>query len=274
MQDWLARTCEIVDRFHPAILYFDWWIEHAVARPYIKKAAAYYYNKMDEAGLGGVINYKHDEFPFGSAVPDVERGQFADIKPFIWQTDAPIGYKSWGYIPDNEFKTSLDIVRTLCDVVSKNGRMLLNVGPKGDGTITEEETKVLTEIGKWLKTNGEAIYNAKPYKVYGEGDHRVSEGDFNDGEKLDYTSEDFRFTTCHGDIYAIAMKAADDGKYVVKTLRPFAEGTGGNGGSVIVDDVSLLGGGAELTFSTEKDGLHINCPVKSDMPVVFKIRVI
>lgn len=211
MEDWLIRTCEIVDRFMPRVLYFDWWIEHSAARPYLKKAMAYYYNKMDEAGLAGVINYKHDEFPWGSAVPDVERGQFADIKPFIWQTDAPIGFKSWGYIPDNEYKKADDIIRTLVDVVSKNGRMLLNVGPKGDGTITEEETSVLLDMGKWLKANGEAIYGAKPYRVFGEGETFLAEGGFNDGDKLDFSSRDIRFTSNNGNIYAIAMKAAEDG---------------------------------------------------------------
>ena len=72
LEDWLVRTCEIIDRYHPQILYFDWWIQHASAKPYLKKLAAYYYNRAAEWGTGAVINYKHDAFLFGTAVPDVE----------------------------------------------------------------------------------------------------------------------------------------------------------------------------------------------------------
>ena len=97
MEDWLVRTCEIIDRYHPQILYFDWWIQHASAKPYLKKLAAYYYNRAAEWGTGAVINYKHDAFLFGTAVPDVERGQFAEVKPYLWQTDTAIALNSWCY---------------------------------------------------------------------------------------------------------------------------------------------------------------------------------
>lgn len=104
LEDWLVRTCEIIDRYHPQILYFDWWIQHASAKPYLKKLAAYYYNRAAEWGTGAVINYKHDAFLFGTAVPDVERGQFADVKPYLWQTDTAIALNSWCYTENNQFK--------------------------------------------------------------------------------------------------------------------------------------------------------------------------
>ena len=83
LQDWLVRCCEIVDKYQPKLLYFDWWIQHSAFRPYLKKIAAYYYNRAAEWGTEVVINYKHDAFMFGTAVPDVERGQFAERKPFF-----------------------------------------------------------------------------------------------------------------------------------------------------------------------------------------------
>jgi len=63
------------------VFYFDWWIHHSAFKPYLKKFAAYYYNRMAEWGDVGVITYKHDAFMFGTAVVDVERGQFAEAKP-------------------------------------------------------------------------------------------------------------------------------------------------------------------------------------------------
>ena len=79
LNDWLVRTCEIIDTYQPQILYFDWWIQESIFKPYLQKLAAYYYNRAAEWGRGVVINYKHDAFLFGTAVPDIERGQFAAI---------------------------------------------------------------------------------------------------------------------------------------------------------------------------------------------------
>ena len=125
MQDWLVRTCEIIDRYRPGILYFDWWIQHSACKPYLKKLAAYYYNRAAEWGTEVVINYKHDAFLFGTAVPDVERGQFSDVKPYFWQTDTAVALNSWCYTENNQFRPAEDIICDLIDIVSKNGCLLL-----------------------------------------------------------------------------------------------------------------------------------------------------
>ncbi len=176
LQDWLVRCCEIVDKYRPKIVYFDWWIQHSAVRPYLRKFAAYYYNRAARWGSEAVINYKHDAFLFGIAVPDVERGQFADIKPYFWQTDTAIALNSWGYTEHNDFRPAEDIICDLVDIVSKNGCLLLNVGPKPDGTITQEDKAVLLKIGAWLKTNGEAIYGSRVWRRYGEGPTQVVDG--------------------------------------------------------------------------------------------------
>ncbi len=176
LQDWLVRCCEIVDKYRPKIVYFDWWIQHSAVRPYLRKFAAYYYNRAAQWGSEAVINYKHDAFLFGTAVPDVERGQFADIKPYFWQTDTAIALNSWGYTEHNDFRPAEDIICDLVDIVSKNGCLLLNVGPKPDGTITQEDKDVLLKIGAWLKTNGEAIYGSRVWRRYGEGPTQVVDG--------------------------------------------------------------------------------------------------
>jgi hypothetical protein len=103
-----------------------------------------------------------------------------------WQTCTAIGKKSWGYIKDNTFKNTNQIICDLIDIVSKNGILLLNVGPRADGTITEEETNVLLELGRWLKTNGEGIYGTVPWKTFGEGSVNAKEGFFMDGEEKGY----------------------------------------------------------------------------------------
>ena len=83
--------------------------------------------------------------------------------------DAPISKVSWSYVEEKEYKTTEEILCDLVDIVSKNGNLLLNTGPRPNGTIPEEEENILLEIGKWLLANGEAIYGTKPWKIYGEG---------------------------------------------------------------------------------------------------------
>ena len=87
MQDWLVRTCEIIDRYRPRLLYFDWWIQVMAFKPYLKKFAAYYYNRAVEWGVEVAIDAKHDAFPLGAAVCDIERGQFSDMQRIFWQND-------------------------------------------------------------------------------------------------------------------------------------------------------------------------------------------
>ncbi len=272
LEDWLVRCCEIVDRFQPKIVYFDWWIQHSAVKPYLKKFAAYYYNRAEEWG-GGVINYKHDAFMFGCAVVDIERGQFADAKPFIWQTDTAVAKNSWCYTENNDYKSPREIICDLVDIVSKNGRLLLNIGPKADGTIPDEDRHILLEIGKWLSVNGEAIYGSAVWRYAAEGPTKVEEGQFADGNDKNYTSRDIRFTVNNGCLYATVLKYPENGEVCIESLReadasrlPLFHG--------ILKDVDVLGFSEKPEFKRDEKGLHIKTnTVKSEYPVVFKITI-
>lgn len=273
MEDWLLRTCEIVDKYHPKILYFDWWIQHSAAKPYLKKFAAYYYNRAIEWGEEVVINYKHDAYMFGTAVVDIERGQFADIKPFYWQTDTAVAKNSWCYTPQNDYKKAKDIICDLVDIVSKNGNMLLNIGPKADGTIPEEDKNILLEIGDWLKINGEAIYDSHVWKIASEGPTKIEEGQFTDSKNKVFTSEDIRFTLKGSCIYAAVLSYSENGEVHIKSLGekdasklPLFHG--------IIKNVEILGFDEKPIWRRDQEALHISTKnVKSDKPVVFKILI-
>lgn len=272
LQDWLVRTCEIVDKYRPKLVYFDWWIHHSAVKPYLKKFAAYYYNRAAEWGEEVAINYKHEAFLFGCAVPDVERGQFADVKPYFWQTDTAIARNSWCYTEGNQYKSAKSLICDLVDIVSKNGTLLLNVGPKPDGTIGPEDTAVLTEIGEWMAVNGEAIYDTKVWRKSAEGPTVIAEGQFTDSKEKVFTSEDIRFTVGNGNLYATVLSWPEDGKVVVKSLGksdehnlPVFHG--------IVLDVSVLGCDEKVEWYRDEEGLHVSAPsVKTDKPVVIKVE--
>ena len=272
LEDWLVRCCEIVDKYKPSIVYFDWWIQHSAVKPYLKKFAAYYYNRADEWGKEVVINYKHDAFQFGCAVVDVERGQFADTKPYVWQTDTSVAKNSWCYTNGNSYKSAVQIIRDMVDIVSKNGRLLLNVGPKADGTIPHEDKSILLEIGGWLKVNGEAIYSSKLWRKSGEGPTTIEEGQFADNEAKPYTYEDIRFTAKGECIYAICLNMEGRSEITVKSLGE-ADASKKPNFHGIIKSVEALGYD-KCEWKRDEDGLHITTEVvTTDKPVVFKIKV-
>lgn len=273
LEDWLVRTCEIIDNYRPKLLYFDWWIQHSSVKPYLKKVAAYYYNRAEEWGEEVLISYKHDSFMFGTAVVDIERGQFADMKPYYWQTDTSVALNSWCYTENNRYRNAAEIICDMVDIVSKNGNLLLNIGPKADGTIPKEDADILLEIGEWLSLNGEAIYDSHVWRKYGEGPTQVIEGQFSDGIKKEFTSRDIRYTCKGTNIYAIIMKCSKDGSYCIPSLGEQDASSKPNFHGII-KDVQLLGSGAGCRWNRDETGLHLQVEdVRSDKPIVFKVEI-
>lgn len=267
--NWLARACEIVDKYRPQVFWFDWWIEQPAFEPYLRAFAAYYYNRAAEWNVGVVINYKHAAFREGTAVLDIERGKLDSIRPMVWQTDTSICKKSWGYIQDHEYKAPSAIVVDLVDIVSKNGCLLLNIAPRPDGTIPEEQQGILLEVGKWLEVNGEAIYGTRPWKVYGEGPTRVVEGEFKDVEGKPFVSRDIRFTAKGDVLYATALAWPEE-EMIVKSLsmdlRLYHPEE--------VGDVKLLGYREPANWIRDGDGLHVKMPKQKPCEHAFVLKVI
>jgi alpha-L-fucosidase len=265
--DWLARGAELVEKYHPDIVYFDWWIGQPSIRPSLTRFAAFYYNRSLEYGDHvGVINYKDYAMQEHAAVLDLERGQLGEIRPLAWQTDTSISNKSWGYIKDDTFKAPEFAVHQLIDIVSKNGNLLLNIGPKSDGTIPDEVQKVLLDVGSWLNVNGEAIYGTRAWRIYGEGPTKVASGSFHDTDTAHYTPEDFRFTTKGEALYVIGLGWPANAQAVIHAL---AQATG----SEHVQSVALLGSDAKLQFEQSGDGLHVRLPAQAPTKYAYALRV-
>lgn len=261
--DFLAHTHELVDKYHPQLMYFDWTVNKIPQ--YFNKFLAYYYNCALDWGKGVVVNTKHG-YPTNILVCDVERGKLDNMRKYPWQTDTSVGKKSWCYVDNEENKTPAQIVHDLVDIVSKNGNLLLNIGPRADGTITDEQKAVLLAIGQWLKVNGEAIYGTRCWKKHGEGSTTGTAGSFSDNDATAYTAQDIRFTTKGNDLYAIALNWSDKG-FLIKSLDKQAIG------DARLLGVKLLGSSQPVKWQQTEQGLLLTpAPGKPcDYAYAFKL---
>lgn len=248
IQRWLKHSYELVDLYEPELFWFDWTVGKYPFRPTFYKFLAYYYNNALDWDKGVVVNTKYG-YGDNIQVFDIERGKSDIIRQYPWQTDTSIGKKSWGYIDGEENKTPNQIIDDLVDIVSKNGNLLLNIGPKPDGTITTEQQDVLRKIGGWLKANGEAIYGTRPWEKATEGDVAGTSGAFSDNTESEYTAQDIRFTTKGDNLYAISLAWTNE-SIVIHSID----------NNLKVSHLSMLGSDEELDWNQTPEGLKVDFP--------------
>ncbi len=263
---WYARLVEIVDKYHPQIFWFDWCIEQPAYEPYLQKFAAHFYNRAAEWKKDVVLNYKYYAFPTNTAVLDISWNtgriswQPERINPEPWQFDTMSNRKYWFWRADMEMRPTAEILCEMADVVSKNGNYLLNIPPAPDGTLTEGQEKILTEIGQWLAINGEAIYGTRPWKNFGEGPTEGLGPKFQGNPpKAPWTAQDIRFTTKGDTIYAIVLAWPENGKLTIKSLA-----------GTKFRSVSLLG--ANNLVKIADASFELPAPARRDGPFVLKLR--
>ncbi len=270
-EKWWARTKDVIDNYQPDILWLDFYIDIPDFADSRLKLAAYYYNKGVEWDKEVVLqdkNFNHDAFPEGTVIYDLERGKLPGIRKLPWQTDTSIGKNSWCYVGNWESKTPNTLIDDLIDIVSKNGNLLLNVGPKADGTIPADQENVLLEIGKWLTINGEAIYDTEPWTIFGEGPTQVATGHHTEKQNEELTAADVRFTHKEGKVYIMAMDFSDNGQYHIQSLGSNSEYLDKK-----IESVRPLSKHKNLTWEQKPDGLHIQVDTSGKYACVFEVTL-
>jgi alpha-L-fucosidase len=269
LDEWYGKIIEVIDNYDPDFIWFDFALD-SIPEGYVKDFLAYYYNHATERDKEVVVTYKGNDVVPGTVVRDLELGQEASITYHEWITDSTVDDRgAWGYANDLIFKSPNRVIDNLIDRVSKNGYLLLNVGPKPDGTIPEEARDLLLEVGKWLEINGDAIYGTTPWMIASEGPTNLGEvGDigFNESNVV-YTSKDVRFTVKGDDLYATFLAWPGE-EAVITTLR----GTGGEkvwAGDANVDASMSLAGktieAGDFTLEFKKGGdVHVAAEWEED----------
>ena len=244
-EDWLARCQELIDKYQPRMLWFDNGVNDRAYDPIKLRCAAYYYNRASGWGKEVCLSTKGTAYLAGSVLDFEKAGRGPqDILAGAWQIDDQIATNSWGYVNPMHYRSAASILGELVETASKGGNLLLNISPMADGTIPDEQQRILLEIGKWLGVNGEAIYGSRPWTKSSEGP--------------------LRFTTGGGALYAFVPGRADT-QVVITSL---ATGMAGR-----VEGVRLLGQGGVPAFKQGADGLAVTLPPgrSGDYASVLKI---
>ncbi len=249
-QQWFNEIKELVDNYHPDLLYSDGAVPFGNEVGLSQIANLYNVSAADHGGKSEAI-YNCKEPSRGCWVQDFERGVNGGINPYPWQTDTSIG--DWFYNKHWKYQPLSWTVHMLVDIVSKNGNLLLNVVLRPDGTLDPEVETMRQQLADWTAVNGEAIYGTRPWLVYGEGSVKAKGGAFN--ENFTGTTKDIRFTTKGETLYAIALGWPDDNRITIRSLAKVEATDPNNAGRVqmirnasmnLIQRVELLGYPDEL----------------------------
>lgn len=274
LDEWIGKLKEVVDRYDPDVVWFDFGLQ-LVQQWYKKQFAAYYFDQAAQHNKEVTITYKWHDMTPGVGIYDLELGQETEMTYAEWITDTTIDAGSgWGYVSGLGFKSVNELVTGLVDRVSKNGFLLLNVGPKPDGTIPDPAKERLRGIGDWLRVNGEAIYGTSPWLRAAEGPTKLEKnGPFNENHALTYTPEDIRFTCKDDCVYATVLAWPGD-RARITSLIPKGDTWPGLYPTEIAS-VEMLGSDEPIRWEFQKDALVLTTPQKKPCndAFVYKFRL-
>jgi len=246
---WEGKCIELIDKYHPDIIYHDIGLDK-LPDGYKQRYLAHFFNDAAAQKREVIVVYKHSDLPPGVGMLDHESGHPREIIAQPWLCDYTIGtglQPSWGYTEGMELHSPADLLHTLIEVVANNGQMLLNLSPKSDGTIPDDQRRVALKIGEWLWSFGDSLYGTRPFSVAGE--------DFAAGRHVYYTRKGHH-------LYALFPEwPGRDTSIMLHDLTP------GRLGSTVVA-VNLLGVRKlePWSFSATGQGLRLTVPKTSAMP--------
>ena len=266
---WAAKVKEVVDTYHPSLIYFDSRL-NIINERRLAEVIAHYYNRAEGRGEEVSVTYKEKELPLGVGLLDIERGRLGEMPSYKWLTDDAIDWNSWCHVQNPRYKSARRIVGELVDIVSKNGNLLLDITPTAEGVMPAAVVERLLAIGHWLDVNGEAIYGTRPWKTFGEGPTPVKGGMFGEEKVPDFTAQDIRFTSRWKTLYAVALDRPSAPDVLIKSL-----GTRNRLiGKSEIAHISLLGSDAKLSWQHDDEGLRVSLPPENPGAFAYAFKIL
>ena len=266
---WFARIKDLVDKYQPDLLYSD---GHLPFEEWGLSLVAHLYNVSAQRHGGAVqavyTSKRRQDSAEGLCVLDVERGLVDTIWPEPWQTDTCIG--EWHYRRGIKYKTPKTVVDLLVDIVSRNGNLMLNFPLPNSGRLDDEEMKVLDGITAWMAVNSEAIYDTRPWKIFGEGpgtQKPAANEQFNENSRKPLTAADVRFTTKGPVLYAFFMGWPEK-EAVIAPLATTSPNVAGR-----IADVDLLGFGGKPAWTHNDKGLTVQLPAAKPCDHAYALKI-
>jgi alpha-L-fucosidase len=269
---WLNKHKEIINNYRPDIIWQDFNL-HVISQAVLLEFLSYYYNKASEWNKEVVATYK-DGLNLKCGVLDYERGGPAGITENYWLTDDAISSSSWCYTEGIGYYSKKQVVHGFLDRISKNGNLLLNISPKADGTIPQEQKDILLAMGAWLKKYGEAVYSTRAWEKYGEGPTKMGGAHGVMGAPSEGTAKDVRFTRSKDNttLYAILLDWEQNQKEVVLNSLSSNRIDIKN-----LQTVVLINGEAgkylPLSFKQNPEGLIVSLPEKPFEELAYVLKL-
>lgn len=268
-REYFMRIKDLIDQYEPDLLYTD---GHIFFEEWGLGVIAHLYNQSAKRNRGKVeavyTNKGREDCETGTCVLDLERGIVDKVWPSAWQTDTCVG--NWHYNKEVKYKSPKLVIDMLVDIVSRNGNLLLNFPVRSDGTLDEEEHKILSEITAWMAVNSEGIYGTRPWKIFGEGPATQlpapgGKASFNERNRRLLTAADVRFTAKGSTLYAFVMGWPEREAVV----RPLAANNAGK-----IRNVELVGFKGKLQWTQDEAGLKVQLPPEKPCDHAITLKIV
>ncbi|SMP69570.1 alpha-L-fucosidase [Neorhodopirellula lusitana] len=270
---WLSLVQEVVDKYSPDLIWFDSWLD-VIPEDYRQRMAAHHFNAAAARNQNVALIAKQEDMPNDVRLLDIEQGGMKEMPERLWMTDITLSTNGWCFVQNQRYKPLDLLVRNMIDVWSKRGVVLLNISPKSDGVIIDEQRTLLKGLGDWMKMYGEAVYNTRPHTIYGYGEAAIRDGSHGgQAATIKYSAKDIRFTRSQDGktIYAFLLGQPKPGdKIAIQHLLD------GSNSDVSIADVTVLGGNPKCEWTVQDGVLNLVAPPATDankIATVFKVQL-
>lgn len=270
---WLSLVQEVVDKYSPDMIWFDSWLD-VIPEEYRQRMAAHHFNAGEHRDQEVALICKQQDMPDELRVLDIEQGGMKDMPDRLWMTDVTLSSSGWCYVQNQKYKPVDLLIRNMIDVWSKRGVVLLNISPRADGVIPDEQLDRLEGLGAWMKKYGEAIYGTRAHSVFGYGEAAIRDGSHGgQAATIKYSEKDVRFTrSADGKtIYVFLLGQPKDGSQIAIKHLANSEGV-----QPVIDEVAYLGDGSQCEWTFENDVLNFVAPKPTDaneIATVFEVKL-